>query len=579
MRIILLLALLCLGRCQFAQAQARPYVPAADSTYTIQDGLLLTMRDGAQVSALLVRKKGVQTPLPTILVFTIYARTTDIRKAKEAADRGYAGVVAYTRGKRYSPEPVVTPYEYDGRDVYDVIDWIAHQPWSNQQVGMYGGSYNGFTQWASTKKKLHPALKTIVPSAAVAPGLDAPMMNNVTMSFQFSWTYYVSNNKWLDTADYNSRQWNDLQWNWYHAGTAYRSLDSLAGRPGNRIYRTWLSHPTYDHYWQNMIPYQDEFAHIDIPVLTTTGYFDGGQVGASYYFREHLRYRPNAVHYLLIGPYSHFGSQGYPDSVHNGYRIDPLANIPIHEIIYEWFDHIFKGKPRPAILRDRINYQVMGTDQWKHAPSLKAMNNDTLTLYLSKERSTGKPVLTNTRSGNPAHIKQVVDFADRQTLNSYYYLNSIVYDSLPDQHGVVYRTSPLTAPLELTGCFSGKLAATINKKDMDFSIVLFEQMPDGKYFYLSYFMGRASYARDGRNRQLLTPHQKTSIPFTNSYMTSRRLQAGSRIVAIVNVNKSPFDQINYGTGREVSDETIRDARAPLVIKWHTDSYLKIPVWR
>lgn len=27
---------------------------------------------------------------------------------------------------------------------------------------MYGGSYNGFTQWAAAKQ-LHPALKTIVP--------------------------------------------------------------------------------------------------------------------------------------------------------------------------------------------------------------------------------------------------------------------------------------------------------------------------------------------------------------------------------------------------------------------------------
>ena len=41
-----------------------------------------------------------------------------------------------------------------------------------------------------------------------------------------------------------------------------------------------------------MIPYRGDFARIDIPVLTTTGYYDGGQIGALYYFREHHRYNP-----------------------------------------------------------------------------------------------------------------------------------------------------------------------------------------------------------------------------------------------------------------------------------------------
>lgn len=95
----------------------------------------------------------------------------------------------------------------------------------------------------------------------------------------------------------------------------------------------------------------------------------------------------------------------------------------------------------------------------------------------------------------------------------------------------------------------------VNKKDMDYSLALFEQMPDGRYFFLSYYMGRASYARSNMKRQLLLPG-KNSLPFVNSYFTSKRLQKGSRLVLIVNVNKTPNEQINYGTGREVSTETI-----------------------
>ena len=62
-------------------------------------------------------------------------------------------------------------------------------------------------------------------------------------------------------------------------------------------------------------------------------------------------------------------------------------------------------------------------------------------------------------------------------------------------------------------------------------------------------------------------------------MVSRRFSRGSRLVCILNVNKHPFEEINYGTGKEVHDETIADAGAPLEIRWLNGSYLKIPVFR
>ena len=369
--------------CTIVQAQ-QTNLP--DSFYTIQDSILIKARDGASISVLVVRKKGEEKPLPVIFGFTIYARKTDVNKAKQAADKGYVGVYAYTRGKKNSPDEVI-PYEHDGDDAYDVINWISKQEWCNGSVGMYGGSYNGFSQWASTKN-VHPALKTIVPSASAAPGLDAPMMNNVVMNFQFSWTYYVSNNKYLDNDDYNNRkQWSDMEQKWFETGSSYRTFDSLLGRPKNKIFNKWLDHPTYDNYWQRMIPNKDQYAKINIPVLTTTGYFDGGQVGALHYMRELDRYNPNANQYLIIGPYGHFGSQGSPDSVYNGYKIDSVANISITNIIFQWFDYILKNKTKPGFLQDRINYQVMGTNSWKHAKSLANVSNDSLTFFQISQKN------------------------------------------------------------------------------------------------------------------------------------------------------------------------------------------------
>jgi len=62
-------------------------------------------------------------------------------------------------------------------------------------------------------------------------------------------------------------------------------------------------------------------------------------------------------------------------------------------------------------------------------------------------------------------------------------------------------------------------------------------------------------------------------------LTSRRLERGSRLVAVLRILKSPGAQINYGTGKDVSDEDISDAKEPLRAEWHNDSYVKIPVWR
>jgi hypothetical protein len=61
------------------------------------------------------------------------------------------------------------------------------------------------------------------------------------------------------------------------------------------------------------------------------------------------------------------------------------------------------------------------------------------------------------------------------------------------------------------------------------------------------------------------------------HLTSRELQAGSRLVVVLGVNKRPDREINYGTGNDVSEESIDDARVPLKIRWYNDSYIDIPV--
>jgi len=547
--------------------------------YIADTDILIKTPDGAHVAAMVVRPKSAKAPLPTLLCFTIYADDDRyFAEARRTAAYGYIGVVAYSRGKGRSPDTPI-PYESDGKDARTVIDWISKQPWSDGRVGMYGGSYNGFTQWAATKK-LHPALKTIVPYVAAIPGLGLPMENNVFLNANYGWAFYVTNHKYLDEKTYSDPQrWESLQNNWYASGKSYREIDKVDGTP-NKLLQRWLQHPGYDKYWQDMVPYEVEFARINIPVLSITGYFDDGQISALHYLKEHYKYNKNANHYLLIGPYDHFGAQkSRKDPVLRGYAIDSVAQFDTPEITFQWMDYVMRDGEKPALLQDKINYQVMGTNEWKHAPSLEKMSNEMLTLFLTDAKSGDYYQLSKEKPSQPGFLYQEVDFADRKTTNNDYYPDLIVGKKPDLSNGFSFVSKPFNEPVSVNGTFQGEIKASINKKDIDIGVVLYEVMPNGELFHLSYFLGRASYGRDMSVRILLTPGKVESIPFDKTRMVSRRLSKGSRLLVTLNVNKNPYAQVNYGTGKDVSDEDIHDAKTPLQIKWQNDSYVKIPIWK
>lgn len=544
--------------------------------YRIDDNLLVRTPDGASLSTLLVRPLHARERLTTLLGFTIYANPVwSMQEARLTAAHGYAAVVSYTRGKGASPDDPV-PLEHDGADADAVIEWIARQAWSDGRVGMYGGSYNGFTQWAAAKH-LPRALKALMPSVTVAPGIDWPREGNIYMNFAYDWLPYTLTNKTLDQAHYDDKaHWDRLDKTLYTTGAAYRSLDRLDGAP-KAVFQRWLDHPSYDAYWQAMIPYKKDFARIDIPVLTTTGYYDGGQIGALYYFSEHYKYNARAEHYLVIGPYNHIGAQRSAWNTLRGYEIDPVARIDIGTVLrYQWFDYVFRGGPKPALLKDKVNYEVMGANQWKHAPSLQAMSDGMLRFYLGATPVEGGYRLADRKPPGDAFVAQTVDFADRGDVDSSSG-GQIVDTALDTRNATVFVSEPFPRPTEISGLFAGQLDLGINAKDVDLTIGLYERMADGRYFQLSWYMARASAIEDRGQRRLLTPGKRQRLAFTSGRTTSRRLEAGSRLVVVVSVNKQPGLQVDYGTGKDVSDETIADAKNPLQIQWFNDSYIDIPV--
>ncbi len=541
--------------------------------YLVLDSVLIPTRDGAGLSAIIVRPRAQAGPLPVVLVYNIYAGPGDYNRAKMAAGKGYAGIVVNTRGKHLSPQ-AIEPFEHDANDAYDMIDWVSKQPWCNGRIGMYGGSYLGFAQWSAVKK-MHPALKTIVPQVAVGVGVDYPMNNGVYMSYMLQWIHYVSNNKTTDYPEFNDQpKWDSTFRKWFESGVSFRKLDSLEGRP-NALFQRWLDHPVYDSFWSRMVPYRDEFAKVNIPVLTTTGYFDDDQRGAFYYLNQHLARNRNAEHYLLIGPYDHGGAQSTASDQVNGYTIDSVARISVTDIVFQWFDHILKDSAMPPMLKDRINFEVTGANEWRSAHSISALSNDSLKLWLSSLKVKEGYRLANQKPAVTGSVEQEIDLNDRTPESDDPYL--FLKDKLDPGEYLVFASAPLQKDMILNGSFTGKIDVRINHRDMDLDIQLFEHMPDGKYLKLSYYLARASLSHDRAKRNLLKPGAVESIPINNSFFMSRKLQKGSRIVAMVGVTKVKEFQVNYGSGKDVSDESFADGKVPLRIEWLNSSYLVLPL--
>lgn len=542
--------------------------------YVITRDIQVQTPRGGVVCALVVRRRSLQGKQTTLLNFSVYESDNTMNEARRSASNGYVGVEGLTRGKGCSPNKPVS-HEYDGVDAAGLIDWIARQPWSDGRVGMYGGSYDGFTQWAAAKH-MPKALKAMMPPVTHAPGIDFPIDGNVFVSYAYPWPLYTTNKKrGLDSTTYNdATRWTRLNTEWYRSGRAYKDLPLIDGAP-NPTFLRWLSHSTYDAYWQNMIPYKDEFARINIPILTTTGYFDGGQMGALWYFRQHKKYAPNAEHYLLIGPYDHVsGQRGTIDPLGRrvvtniqNVELDSISNIDLGELRYQWFNYVFKNAPKPAILADKVNYEVMGADEWKHAPTLEAMHS-------AMRVALDKPIV------------QIIDLADRSDVERWGASGDLLdpsssVRSLIDTTTNIANSFMFSSPVlanggEVSGLFSGQISFVTNKKDFDYSVTLFELTNEGKYVQLNYHWGRASYAKDRSKRVLLIPGKRTTLPFENNRLTSKRVGKGSRIVVVIAVMKNPSQQINYGTGKVVAEETIKDAGEKLRIEWLPGTFVEVP---
>src|SRR2546427_771427 len=270
----------------------------------------IPLRDGVKLSATLYKPREMKKPLPVIFTLTPYTADTYHERGVYFSKNGYIFALVDCRGRGNS-EGEFRPFENEGRDGYDIVEWLARQSWSNGKIAMWGGSYAGFDQW-STLKEFPSHLKTIVPAASAHPAVDFPFFKNIFFSYEMQWLTLASGL----TANYavwgDGKFWIEKFREHYLKHLPFRDLDKTVGNMST-VFSNWVTeHYTPDDYWSAMAPDRGDYNRIDAPILTITGHYDGDQPGALEFYRRHMKYGSRSGksdHYLVIGPSDHPGTR------------------------------------------------------------------------------------------------------------------------------------------------------------------------------------------------------------------------------------------------------------------------------
>ncbi|HEX4960931.1 MAG TPA: CocE/NonD family hydrolase [Thermoanaerobaculia bacterium] len=589
-RHIALLAFLLLA---FAAAALAASAAEKEPDVDLQWGVRIPMRDGVELAATVYQPAGQKEPLPVVFTLTPYIADGSHPRALYFARHGYVYVLVDSRG-RGSSGGTFDPFAQESKDGYDIVEWLGRQSWSNGKVAMWGGSYVGYDQWATVKER-PPHLTTIVPVASVHPGIDYPSPKNIFYSYDIQWLTYTSgktgNNRLFGESSFWAQKFREM----YTPHRPFRELDRIVGNP-NASFQQWLAHPTYDDFWKAMVPTREQYAKLDLPILTITGHYDADQGGALTYYRNHMHEASQAAkdrHYLIIGPWDHPGTRTPVRDV-GGLTFGEASVLDLNDLHKQWYDWTMKSGTKPAFLKKRVAYYVPGpgAEEWKYADSLEEIGAQKRTLYLGSDNGQANDAY---HSGNLAEAKPagaaqpdrwVYDPLDvrpgeeleREEVDTY----------LTDQRaalnlygiGAVYHSAPFTEATEVSGQVKLDLWIALDVPDTDFQVNLYEILPDGKSIYLASDNLRARY-RDSLEKEALVPKgEVVRYSFTGFRWFSRKVSKGSRLRLVVSSINSIHIEKNYNSGGVVADETAKDARTAHVVLYHDaehPSALEIPI--
>lgn len=500
-----ILAAGCLSAC--ASAPARTAAPVQEAQEKVSsfgryagysepayDGWVrssryLTVSDGTRIALDLFRPtragKVVTEKLPVVWTHHRYrCAAVDPEEGKtytvldtfewmpEVLRHGYVVACADARGSGASFgtfEGMFNPKET--QDAYDITEWLGTQSWSNGNVGMYGRSYLGMTQYMAAGRK-PPHLKALFPEVAgtdmyellykggIYHGPFIEMWSNVVREIDVDHPappVDEDRDGALLAAAVEQHRSNRNAAELYGA-LPYR--DSVDHRSGEVPFRDWTP-----------ITYLKEIRESNVPIYYLAGWYDR-------YVRDQLIAYRNLSNpqRLSIGPWTHTESD----------RFDSAAEH------LRWWDYWLKGIDNGVMREDPVHYYVMGAPKdraWRSARTWPLPHEKRTAYWFGNNGSLG----TGAPRTKGAKDEFTVDSTASIAPNPRWSLEREFPElSANDAKGLTYTTPPLTAPLEVTGHPVVHLWLSSSAPDADLFVYLEDVDEKGSSRYVTEGMLRAS---------------------------------------------------------------------------------------
>ncbi len=421
----------------------------------IDEIISITVRDGIQIGARIYRPDGTG-PYPALFAASPYRFDNNSLPASPQflwretgpiewyVEQGYAYVHMDVRGSGRSGGD----YEFLGKneqnDLYDVIEWIGTQPWSNGKVGAIGQSYYCMLQWFM---------------GAMAP----PSLACLAAHDGLADVYRASTHHGGIPCDFFPGHW------WYQNRFINRfPAEGPACEQATDLGRLCAAHPTYDDFWRERSAWEG-LSKIKVPL------YSSGVWG-----KIQLHTRGNIDGYCRAQGPKKLRMSGVPNA---WAAAAEFSSIDFHQrVMLPFYDHYLKGKSTDYLARPNVEYAVCGSNLTRNAETwpppdihytrwyLNAVPTGSVTSLndggLSPQPAQG-PNATGYRYPQPGWVAGVVGFGPTGPAGG--------FD--PVRRVLTFTCVPPDQDLEITGPIKLVLYASSSASDTDFFIKLSDQHP------------------------------------------------------------------------------------------------------
>jgi hypothetical protein len=539
-----------------SERTAKPIYPTLVREYNV----LTPMRDGVTLAMDVVRPDA-QGPFPVILVRTPYDKVSSWasqeRLFRLLPEYGYAIASQDCRGRNNS-DGEFTMYMDEANDGFDTVEWLAEQPWCDGNVGMYGLSYVGQTQWfAAVQRPAH--LRAIVPMCSPPghPWLNEPIVHgSIQLAAMSEWMWKMGRRS-FEVPDFMETILTGEDRSFFEALPL--ADVPVEGHFEGTNWDIWMDHPTYDEFWRGG-EYESAWPNMAVPALNITGWWDMCPSGAT---RNYIGMRKSAATEdardgarLLIGPWAHVvnSTQVLSDIDHG-----PDALIDLDQVILRFFDRWLK-RDTDADTEKPVHIFVIGADEWWEEDDWPLPDAVPTPYYLHSGGSAnsvdGDGALSTAEPEAEPHDMYRYDPADPVRASWSMYDGPV--DDRPQSARddvLCYSSEVLEDAVDVVGPVSLVLYAASSARDTDWHARLVDVHPDGSARFLTHGVLRARFRESFSEPTLLAPGEVNRFEVTLDAVGVRFLP-GHQIR--VEITSSWFPRFERNTNSGAADQ-FRDA--------------------